>query len=317
MVDILWAACVWYARHHLAARFSLEKRTNMRIAVLAFALAVTAPFATAVPKHQDYPLTVEVLKSEDLSTQSTRQYTLPGSPERTHCWISGWDLVCTKTPGTPPQTYDWSKRNGETSSNALIDGKPAILNCAGNKCPILEEGEYRARWTDEGHGRVELRTADFRGREKRNTFTVGYATCDLFSMMAKDGRCVEIHSDSSTNQSPILHERSSPASPEIRELDGTWKGAWRSTSFSASGTAVMTIHTQGTNVSVEIRLTGSSLKRETLSGNASTIEDGWQVTLKTVGGDLIAKGVFKGGAFLGDYDYSPLRDHGNWGLEKE
>ncbi len=264
---------------------------------------------------QDYNLTVEILDSRDSSTVSAKQFSMPGSPERVECAVVGWNLECTKTPAVPPQTYQWSKRRAETRSKALIDGKPALLTCFGSKCPLLQKGAYRARWAHQ-NGKIEL-LATLQGNGKRIVFGVQNTNCYVLSMTSKDGNCVPNGTDSTVQPQERRGSTNVPDLSDIKELDGTWKGAWRSTSFSATGKAAMTVHTHGTEVVADVLLTGGNLSKETLMGNASKIEDGWSVTFRTSSGNLAATGVFKGGAFLGDYDYFPLSDHGNWGLQKE
>jgi S1-C subfamily serine protease len=105
--------------------------------------------------------------------------------------------------------------------------------------------------------------------------------------------------------------------PNLAQLRGTYTGAWQSSMFNASGAAVMTVSTQGTVVSAEIALTGGSLTKQTLTGTATRVGGGWSVALKTDGGDLYAKGIFKNGTFVGDYDYIPAADRGQWVVKKD
>jgi S1-C subfamily serine protease len=101
------------------------------------------------------------------------------------------------------------------------------------------------------------------------------------------------------------------------ELSGNYTGMWQSTVFAASGAAVMTVSSEGKTVHAEIGLTGGQVIRETLTGEAAEVGGGWSVTLKSASGNLYATGIFKKGAFEGDYDYTPASDHGRWGLKKD
>ena len=104
---------------------------------------------------------------------------------------------------------------------------------------------------------------------------------------------------------------------QLSELNGTYTGLWQSTVFSASGAAIMTVSTQGNTVRAEIALTGGNVTRDALTGEASEVGGGWSVKFRNANGDLYATGIFKNGAFEGDYDYVPASDHGRWGLKKD
>jgi S1-C subfamily serine protease len=96
------------------------------------------------------------------------------------------------------------------------------------------------------------------------------------------------------------------------ELNGTYTGVWQSTVYAASGAAVMTVSAQGKTVHAEIALTGGQVTRDTLTGDVSEVGGGWSVTLRTAAGNLYATGIFKKGAFEGDYDYAPA--FGSWSV---
>ena len=121
--------------------------------------------------------------------------------------------------------------------------------------------------------------------------------------------------------SPLLTEKRSPvartAALDPSEMNGTYTGIWQSTVYAASGAAVLTVSTEGKTVHAEIALTGGQVIRDTLTGEASEVGGGWSVTLRTAAGNLYTTGIFKKGAFEGDYDYVPASDHGRWGLKKD
>jgi hypothetical protein len=79
----------------------------------------------------------------------------------------------------------------------------------------------------------------------------------------------------------------------------------------------MTVTTEHDTVHAEIALTGGSVIRDTLQGDAAEVGGGWSVKFRTAAGDLYATGIFKNGMFEGDYDYVPASDHGRWGLKKD
>lgn len=108
-----------------------------------------------------------------------------------------------------------------------------------------------------------------------------------------------------------------PNRHSLSELNGTYTGVWQSTVFAAQGAAVMTVTTDHATVHAEIALTGGSVIRDTLQGDAAEVGGGWSVKFKTAAGDLYATGIFKNGIFEGDYDYVPASDHGRWGLKKD
>jgi S1-C subfamily serine protease len=107
------------------------------------------------------------------------------------------------------------------------------------------------------------------------------------------------------------------ATADPSDLNGNYTGVWQSTVFAASGAAVMTVSVEGKTVHADIALTGGQVIRETLTGEAAEVGGGWSVTLKTASGNLYANGIFKKGAFEGDYDYVSASDHGRWGLKKD
>ena len=107
------------------------------------------------------------------------------------------------------------------------------------------------------------------------------------------------------------------AALEASELNGTYTGIWQSGVFAASGAAIMTVSTEGNRVHAEIALTGGTGTRDTLTGEVTEVGGGWSVTLKNASGDLYATGIFKKGAFEGDYDFVPASDHGRWGMKKD
>lgn len=100
------------------------------------------------------------------------------------------------------------------------------------------------------------------------------------------------------------------------DFGGTYRGNWRSTRFRAGGTAswVMTISEH--EVRAEIELTGGQVTREVLYGKAAEDSGEWEVSLRSANGNIVANGIFKNGAFEGDYDYAPAGDHGRWMLHK-
>jgi hypothetical protein len=101
------------------------------------------------------------------------------------------------------------------------------------------------------------------------------------------------------------------------DFGGTYNGAWRSGKFNAGGTASMVMNISESEVRAEITLRGSRITKEVLYGKATENSDGWEVSLQTANGDLVANGTFKNGAFEGDYDYVPAADHGRWTLNKD
>jgi hypothetical protein len=123
------------------------------------------------------------------------------------------------------------------------------------------------------------------------------------------------------SSSPPVPERADPIAKTVArtpsELNGTYTGMWQSTVFVASGAAVMTVSTEGSTVHAEIALTGGTVTRDTLTGDASDVGGGWSVSFRATSGNLFATGIFKNGTFEGDYDFVPASDHGRWGLKKD
>jgi hypothetical protein len=70
-------------------------------------------------------------------------------------------------------------------------------------------------------------------------------------------------------------------------------------------------------VHAEITLSGSRITKEVLYGKAAENSDGWEVSLRTANGDLLANGIFKNGTFEGNYSYTPAADTGRWTLKKD
>lgn len=67
----------------------------------------------------------------------------------------------------------------------------------------------------------------------------------------------------------------------------------------------------------EIELSGSQVVREVLYGKAAEDSGAWEVSLRSANGNIVANGIFKNGAFEGDYDHAPAADHGRWTLRKD
>jgi hypothetical protein len=101
------------------------------------------------------------------------------------------------------------------------------------------------------------------------------------------------------------------------DFGGTYNGAWRSSQFNAAGTASMVMNISENEVHAEITLSGSRITKEVLYGKAAENSDGWEVSLRTANGDLLANGIFKNGTFEGNYSYTPAADTGRWTLKKD
>lgn len=101
------------------------------------------------------------------------------------------------------------------------------------------------------------------------------------------------------------------------DFGGTYNGAWRSSKFKAGGTASMAMTISESGVRAEIELSGSQVVKEVLYGKAAEDSGEWEVSLRSANGNIAANGIFKNGAFEGEYNYAPAGDHGRWTLRKD
>jgi hypothetical protein len=101
------------------------------------------------------------------------------------------------------------------------------------------------------------------------------------------------------------------------DFNGTYSGNWRSSRFTASGTVQMVINISEGEVRAEISLTGSALTSTVLYGKAAENPSGWEVSLRSANGALLANGTFQNGEFAGTYDYPQAGDQGRWALVKQ
>lgn len=103
-------------------------------------------------------------------------------------------------------------------------------------------------------------------------------------------------------------------------LAGSYTGVWQSSKFAVSGAAAMTVRVEGNVVTAEIFLTGGEVTSATLTGVATkTGENIWTTQLTSKRPKLSVRGIFRSGAFVGDYTYSRflMDDRGQWVLKKE
>ncbi len=78
----------------------------------------------------------------------------------------------------------------------------------------------------------------------------------------------------------------------------------------------MVMNISENQVRAEITLSGSRITQVVLYGKAAENQDGWDVSLRSPSGDLVANGIFKNTTFEGDYTYMPAADNGRWTLRK-
>ncbi|HEY6349860.1 MAG TPA: hypothetical protein VI636_10660, partial [Candidatus Angelobacter sp.] len=117
--------------------------------------------------------------------------------------------------------------------------------------------------------------------------------------------------------SPVQAGSSPSRITAATEFGGNYRGSWSSTRYRAGGAASMVMTISEHEVRAEISLTGGQVTRDTLYGKAAEDSGEWEVSLRSANGDVVANGIFKNGAFEGDYDYAPAGDHGRWTLKKD
>jgi S1-C subfamily serine protease len=109
-----------------------------------------------------------------------------------------------------------------------------------------------------------------------------------------------------------------PAST-LDELAGTYTGVWTSDKYSASGALVMTITVESGLLRAVVSLTGSDMfRQDTLIVKLQAIGTAWRMDYKSMNGKISGSGIFRGGTFRGDYNFSKFiwRDNGQWVADK-
>ena len=109
----------------------------------------------------------------------------------------------------------------------------------------------------------------------------------------------------------------------MADLQGSYTGTWRSGTYGASGSAVLTIAVVGQNLEGNVVLLGSPIgyRGDALSLRArQTGNDLWTVEFEGKNSKLSGTGVFRGRRFIGDYHYARwllgVDDRGQWILDK-
>lgn len=105
----------------------------------------------------------------------------------------------------------------------------------------------------------------------------------------------------------------------VDDLAGTYTGTWISEKYAASGALVLTITIENGQVQARASLTGSDMfKEDVLIVRLQPIGDAWRMDYKSKNGKISGSGIFRGGRFRGDYNFSKFiwHDNGQWVADK-
>jgi S1-C subfamily serine protease len=107
----------------------------------------------------------------------------------------------------------------------------------------------------------------------------------------------------------------------VNEIAGTYAGAWTSDKYpDAYGNVALTMSIVNGQVQAQVVLTGSDLfKQDTLITRVIPMGAGvWRMDFKSKNGKIDGIGLFRGGTFVGDYNFHKFLwfDKGKWTLER-